>query len=304
MASPTFDGNPIFIGGDGRSGTTLLSLVLDSHPDLIVGPELHFGGPDDLGPYALACCELLIAEDPRGFGQGLKENPQFKRGVQFVKRCHRFGVQFPELRDLITRQMDATGSKLSRFEDRCSLIDAIGEHRRAATSSARWGIKIMRDIGRADAFAKLWPRAQFIHIVRDGRDVAASQLIDHGKWGYDDVKRAAQGWVDLLKKVRKCARKASILEVRYEDLVAEPEATARRIVDFLGVSWHDNLLRHSEVDHSLYDNPYNHPSIRTVVKPINTSAVGRYRTELDAGQIESFDKIARAFLQEFRYTEA
>jgi hypothetical protein len=301
MISRRYDGDPIFIGGDGRSGTTLLSLVLDSHPLLCVGPELHFNSPENLGPYVLECCDLLIAEDPRAFGKGLKENPERKLGVQFAKRCHRFGLEFAELKDLVTAAMQSTRSNLKSFDERCALINMIGDRRRAARNAERWGIKIMREIARASNYARLWPRAQFIHIIRDGRDVAASQLTDHGKWGYDDVSRAAKGWVQILDKTRALARKLPMLEVRYEDLVLEPEPTIRRLLAFLDLPWDDALLHHSEVEHSLYAHPYNHPSISTVVKPINDSAIGRYQRDLEPAQIEAFDRIAGRRLADYGY---
>jgi hypothetical protein len=55
--------DPILIGGENRSGTTLASVVLDSHPDLVVGPELDFVEPENLGPYVLESCDLLLAGD-------------------------------------------------------------------------------------------------------------------------------------------------------------------------------------------------------------------------------------------------
>jgi Sulfotransferase family len=60
-----FQSAPIFVGGDGRSGTTLLSLILDSNSELVVGPELHFRGPANLGASCVEACDLLINSDPR-----------------------------------------------------------------------------------------------------------------------------------------------------------------------------------------------------------------------------------------------
>ena len=301
MAARTFSGDPIFIGGDGRSGTTLLSVILDSHPSLVVGPELHFGGPENLGRHVLECCELLIAEDPRTFGKGLKEHPEFKRGVQFAKRCHRFGVHFDELHRLIREQMAVTQNNLAKFEDRCALINAIGEFARRETETTRWGMKIMRDVAKLHRYGELWPKAQFVHIIRDGRDVAASQMLEHGTWGYGDIKVAAKKWADLISKARKLAKPNQMMEVKYEDLVLDSERTIRRLLDFLGVCWDDSVLQHSRIDHSLFANPYHHPSIATVVNPINALAVGRYRRDLTAEQITSFNRIAGETLAEFGY---
>ena len=292
ICSSRLTSNPIFIGGDGRSGTTLVSVVLDSVPTLAVGPELHFSGPDDLGPSVERCATMLANEDPRVFGKGLKEHPELKKAVQFAKRTHRFGLDFEVLAELCREAMSITGSKLKRFEDRCQLIELIGERRRCDTGSDCWGIKIMREIGNVSRYAGVWPEARFLHVVRDGRDVAASQITEHATWGAGSVAEAAKTWTTLLKKVNSAARRFQIHQFRYEDLVLKPEPTIRTILDFLGVPWSDAVLRHAEVDHTLYRNPYNHASIDSVTKPLNDSAIGRYHRDMDASQVAEYERIA------------
>lgn len=301
MINTMAQSNPIFIGGDGRSGTTLLSLILNSHPDLTVGPELHFNGPENLGPCVLECAQLLADGDERVFGKGIKENPHLKKGVQFAKRCHRFGLSFELLSILINQSMEETNSRLAAFSDRCHLINSIGEARRLDTSGTRWGIKIMREIGAIKKYTKCWKNAQFIHIVRDGRDVAASQMKEHGGWGYADVKQAAKTWSTLLRRVKKELGVKSVIEIRYEDLVLQPRETTERLTEFLGCEWDSQMLNHSDMQHSLYENPYNHPSINSVVKPINDSAIGRHTQDLTPEQIGAFNKIASRELINFNY---
>ncbi|XSC42237.1 sulfotransferase [Bradyrhizobium sp. RDT10] len=63
-----FPSSPVLLGGDNRSGTTLLSVVLDSHPDLVIGPEIDFLEPPNLGPHILRAIDLLDARDPKVTG--------------------------------------------------------------------------------------------------------------------------------------------------------------------------------------------------------------------------------------------
>lgn len=295
------DSDPILIGGDGRSGTTLLSVVLDSVPTLAVGPELHFGGPVDLGPSVERVAEMLAAEDPRVFGKGLKENPDLKKPVQFAKRCHRFGIEFADLVELCREARSITRTDLERFEDRCVLIDLVGEKRRRDTGADRWGIKIMREIGGASRYAAVWPKAQFVHIVRDGRDVASSQITEHGTWGAGSVEEAARIWSTLLAKVAKEAGRHPVHEIRYERLVLDPEAALRPLLAFLGVDWTEEVLRHAEIDHTLFKNPYNHASINSVTRPLNDSAIGRFRRDMTSEQVEEYEKVAGESLREHGY---
>jgi len=298
---PVFDGSPIFVGGDGRSGTTLLSLVLDTHSQLVVGPELHFGGPKNLGSYAKKCAELVVACDPRVFGKGLKENPDLKLGVQFVKRCHRFGIAFDELIELIDESIRESNSELETFEQRCVLINKIGQQRCIKTDKPIWGMKIMREVKNLNRYKMLWPKARFIHIIRDGRDVAASQLIEHGTWGYADIKKAAIGWVDLITNSRKQSAPEGYFEIKYEDLVMNTESALIRLVDFIGVPMEQGMLKHNKVEHALFDNAYNHASINQVVNPINSSSIERFRKDLTEEQQEAFWAIAGLMLDELGY---
>lgn len=104
---------PIFVGGDHRSGTTLLSVVLDSHPSVVCGPELDFLEPEDLGPHVLACIGMLVESDPRVLGRGVETaDPQWRLGVQFVKQCHRFGITPETLRGLVEEQVCAASSSI------------------------------------------------------------------------------------------------------------------------------------------------------------------------------------------------
>ena len=159
----------------------------------------------------------------------------------------------------------------------------------------------MREISRVPDYAKLWPGAQFVHIVRDGRDVAASQMTEHGTWGYGSITEAAKSWATLVQRVRKLSRTHAVLEIRYEDLVLDAEPTLRRILDFLDLPWDDGVMRHADVSHSLFENPYNHPSLQTATQPINASAVGRYRRDLTPTQIDTFHAAAGDFLAELGY---
>ena len=295
------ESHPIFIGGDGRSGTTLLSVILDSHPVLRVGPELHFRGPPNLGPYILRCLGIREGCSSTEEWVAHKKDKELYTGVHFVNRCHRFGIEPRELRGFVEQAMHACSSDLESFEDRCALIEILGECTRRRSDASRWGIKIMREIRVLDWYAKVWPKAQFVHIIRDGRDVASSQMTEHASWGYEDIEQAAVKWVELIRRVRRSTNAERIYELRYEDLVCEPLPTLRQLVDFLKVSWNEEMLRHQSQELPLFRNPYDHPSIDTVVRPINSSAVGRYRRDLSSKQIEAFEEIAGDSLRELGY---
>jgi hypothetical protein len=294
--------NPVLIGGENRSGTTLLSVLLDSHPDLVVGPEIDFTEPVDLGPHILAVCDLLDMLDAQPGGT-TKDNVAHKwfDGAHFVVQCERFGLHRNDVRNLVTRLMTERNTDLSALEDRCLLIDAIGEFRREQTGTERWGIKLQRRIRDIGTYAAIWPQAHFIHIIRDGRDLAASHLKTVPDWGYRTVAEAAQGWLEVITRPRHAAPDGRYLEVRYEDLIARPRETVERMLDHLGLPWNEAVLHHAEHEHALFNKPWGHPSAEAAGRPLYSGRNGRYLQDLTPAEIAEFEQLAGKELEHLGY---
>lgn len=293
---------PVLLGGENRSGTTLLSVVLNSHPALSVAPEIDFLEPVNLGPHILEACRLLEAGDERVLGPGTSTaDPFWYDGAHFVKQCERSGISTPELGETLRRLIARFSSNLSSFEERCHVVDALGCRLQAAAGAERWGLKLQRKITKVDCFAAFWPNAHFVHIIRDGRDLAASHLRTVPDWGYRSVARAAEEWKGIVEPPAALAPEGRYLEIRYEDLVTTPADVLRRVTDFLGLSWSDEVLRHSTVSHTLLKTPWGHPAADAVSKPMTTNAIGRYANDLAPVDIAEFEAIAGAALRRFGY---
>ena len=72
-------------------------------------------------------------------------------------------------------------------------------------------------------------------------------------WGPDDITVAAEKWVDELRKARKRAKHlvgGTYMEIRYEDLVADPEPVLRQVADFVDLPWSDEMLNYPEAPRS------------------------------------------------------
>jgi len=123
-----------------------------------------------------------------------------------------------------------------------------------------------------------FPKAKIIHCKRDPVDTALSiymtpnsMPVDFGYvrenivFGYGIYRRLINFYKSVLPS-------GSILEVQYEDLVADREANTRRIVDFLGLEWSDACLRHEDNRRAV-----NTPTMWQVRQPIYTAAVKRWK---------------------------
>jgi hypothetical protein len=118
--------------------------------------------------------------------------------------------------------------------------------------------KTPADIRNLDFVTEFLPGARYIHITRDGRDVAMSQLAKKGSFFHDlkEYRRLSytnvfRRWVEWEQKVRSTLYRGglNVVHVRYEDLVADPEGQLKRIMDFLGLPFERGMLDYASQDH-------------------------------------------------------
>lgn len=148
--------------------------------------------------------------------------------------------------------------------------------RRLAGESVRVTDKMLDNFLHLGLIATLFPKARIIHCVRDPMDVCLSSFMqvfrglpftrDLGDLGryYRDYKQLMGHWKHVLP--------LPMLDVVYEELVADPELVSRRLLEFCGLPWDERCLR-----------PHENPrTVRTVSKlqvrrPISGGSVGRWR---------------------------
>jgi hypothetical protein len=124
----------------------------------------------------------------------------------------------------------------------------------ARRGKQRWADKTPRYTPHIGFLNQVFEDCQFVHLIRDPRDVVASH---RERWGY----RAALGcaattWRQYVAVAREVGRNLSpgrYIELRFEDLVRTPEPVLRSLLDFLGEPWSDNVVRYKEFDHDFAD---------------------------------------------------
>lgn len=121
------------------------------------------------------------------------------------------------------------------------LFDAIMSEFADRHGKSRWSEK---SPGQAvDAAHALFPDAQFVHIIRDPRDVVASSL--EAPWTDTDAATIAREWLSFtLRSIRAGLRlgPSRFLQIRYEDLTRDPAAVLRVVCAFLGERYDPTML--------------------------------------------------------------
>ncbi len=271
---------PFFIVGFQRSGTTLLRLMLDNHPELAVPLDtvgLWARYESRLGEYGSmeddAGCRRLITDLLAEERIQLWEAPLTAETV------------------LAHRRRPGYAGIMEAFH----LAYAAHHGKRA------WGDKDPGNMERIDQLSRWFPECRIIHIIRDGRDACLSQTKQD--FGFDDLFECAVAWREQVEWVRRIGGilgPARYAEVRYEDLVAQPETELRRVCAFLEVAWQPAMLQyHRDVKRSVPDSKRHiWPMLD---QPPRKDNAGRWKKELTRGERIGFEKRAWSMLSTMGY---
>jgi hypothetical protein len=205
---------PVFLIGSIRSGTTMLRLMLDHHPRVSFLHEAMF----------LFECPHPPGEDPS------------------VEALHAFLEN-----DWIFQR---SGLRLDTSLDYREAVDDLLRQRGRAAGADVVGATVHKMF---DETLRLYPDARFVHMIRDGRDVANS-VANMGVEG--NLYYASERWlraVEEWRRLRARLRADQFIEVRFETLVREPESELPRICAFLGIDASAEMLSYAES--TTYDRP-------------------------------------------------
>jgi hypothetical protein len=220
---PPTTNRPVFVIGCPRSGTTLLTLMLSSHSRIAIPPETRFllevfRQRPEFG-------DLKVRRNRRRLGRTLTRG----KGTKF----RHLGLDKKLVRKAVVASPPTMGSA----------IGAVYRTYAVSQGKARWGDKRPTYFRNVDVLRELWPDAQFVHLVRDGRDCIAS--LKGMRWWRHGVHAAVATWVHSVDCARRAQRRLppdAFLQVRYEDLVADPRAQLERLCAFLGEPFEEAML--------------------------------------------------------------
>jgi len=258
---------PIFIIGVPRSGTTLLRTLLDSHPNIACGPE---------SPW--------LARSP----------VSIKRLYEFMRQ-DKFGL---------CKSYKVSEDKLTLlFKE---LIDDILLSYAYSKGKYRWAEKTPDHSLEIPFLSELFPDAYFVHLVRDGRDVACSTAIvgeerkKISSWHSqhilvsDDiilpntVENAAKRWAKWLDLIENVLKKCKHYVLRYEDLVALPETEVKGLFHFVGEAFDTSVLRYQTKTHDFPDWEWGSQEV-SKLRSISKKQVGRWKKDISSSVIETIE---------------
>lgn len=249
---------PIFIGGMHRSGTTLLRVMLNRHSRLSSGPEL----------------QLLERT-------GFLEFHRYLDNTWLPRLEQEYGLDAQDLDRAMAAFMN---NFLSRYQ--------------LQRGKERWVEKTPKNILRIDYLFRLFPHAQFIHMIRDPRDVHASvkakSIRDTPRWSAIGAVQTASEWVRRINRGTAWRDELSrYREIQYEHFVRDPEGVMRQILTFLAEPWDSAVLE--------APNTQQGASGANVRRPVFESSVGRWRENLTQDETRQIEAIAGPLMKSLGY---
>ena len=277
--SPGGNDRPIFVVGCPRSGTTLLQVMLHSHPRIAIPPETRF---------------LIPAYVRRNrFGDLREEENRRKVARYIVDRkeswFHDLGLDGAAVTEEIAAGPPTIGS-------------ALGIVYRAYArrfDKPRWGDKRPGYHRHIEILLRLFPDAQFIHLVRDPRDCVAS--LKRMGWWKRGSYRAILGWAQAIDNVAEAKRRwpDRVYELQYERLVADPEPELRALCAAIGEEYDPAMATPEELAPVAVPER-KHWHSNTHQSP-TTAAIGRWREGLYPWELALCETVLARRMARFGY---
>ncbi|MDQ3782832.1 MAG: sulfotransferase [Actinomycetota bacterium] len=269
----------IFLVGSGRSGTTLYRNILDGHTELAITHEAHVVAPLVRRRKRYEGAEFAVDR----FIADLYGNPNFRR--QGLDRAMVAGA--------VAAAAPATVADAVR---------AVFAAYAAAAGKSRYGDKTPGYVTSIAPLAAAFPESRFVHIIRDGRDVALGYL-DRDEWGPSTVADAAFYWASRVGRGREAGvalGSRRYLETRYEDLVRDPEPEVGRLCDFLDLEYQSQMLRFHEQGATFIAGTRHPDAFTGLAQPI-TRGMRDWRTQMAPDDVLLFEAIAGDLLDDLGY---
>ena len=180
----------------------------------------------------------------------------------------------------------------------------------------RWGDKTPHYCFELDTIRRVLPEARFVHIIRDGRDVALSL---RGMWFSPgrEVEAQASHWLECVRAARRAGLgRTDYVEVRYEDLVLDPRETLRRVCAHIALPFDDHMLSYYRrtparlLEHKGRERPDGTPLFTQeqrlrqqalTTNPPDPDRVFAWRRTMGVEEVRRFGRVAGTLLTELGY---
>ena len=276
---------PIFIVGLGRSGTTLLSRILDAHSDVAIFPETWWYVVLD----RLGCID------------------QFTAAWQYRLFLHEVWNNLKSYKDPAARIVAWEASRHPNYTGPAvRVLERLGQAYARERNARIWGEKTPGHALWLPQIHALFPRAKVLFMVRDPRDVLVSYA-DRWDQGRRDteylISTAALLKYYLTFLIHRPSFPAEQVQwVRYESLAAQPTVVMQDVCRFLQIEFEPEMLEFYHGQKNVEEDMPDGHHHRLLSKPPTTEHIGRYHQALSLSQIALVERLLGTEMQALGYS--
>lgn len=287
----------IFPCGMSRSGTTLLTTLFDSHPQVSMGYELippQLPGPMYIYDQLEKGLELANG-DYEKTGNVLKKNGVGDAGV-FITRCYRAGVEVDALRTALKELHHEGMNEIKSLRDRLKVAWKIAKIKADDKNTPYYGFKL--NIPSVKSTKNYFPNAHYVYILRDPRDVVSS----HFERGFKrTVNEICDAWNNYLEQFEKFHDKNPSISaiIRYEDLVSDSVTSIHNIFEVLPVSVDEQIFTFYKSKASVHQT--GHPNAENLKKNFFTTSINRWKNSIQTEDLDMIIKKCGSNMTKYKY---
>ena len=262
--SDSFKNGPVFVVGSSRSGTTLMYSILLSSGEFAI--------------YQAETMLLSVCKPKYGDLSNDKNYEKFINDWIRSKQFYRSGL------DPVKFQQDAVSHRSSYTEFMRFFMETTARNQ----GKKRWAEQTPGHVFHLDTLADKFPDAKFVHMIRDGRDVAISRrklgwTSTSSKGAVRQLVHAALDWEECVKAGLKHSKQLGdrYIEIKYEELIENLDSTLKRLNHFLQLNITQDDLQNSTIGSLGKANT----TIDGEMKGVSTKALKRWKTVLNEREI-------------------
>lgn len=271
--------------------------MMNNHRKIVVPPECGFAiwFMNDFSEW----------REEEGYNESWIDD--FIKAISSARKIETWSLDFEELRRFLYDRSPES------YSEAVSLVYTFYGVSGSGIEPSVWGDKNNFYIDYICEIDMLFGNCKFVHIIRDGRDVACSyRKINRKRIDSEyaprlpyDISNIAEEWYKNIRSIKEQCREIGfdrVYEVKYEDLVVNPENELRKICKFIGEKYDERMLNYYLKNRNEEQEPREFLKWKQkTLDPPSDDRVGVYKNELSKDQKEKFNSIAISILKRYDY---
>jgi hypothetical protein len=287
----------VFPCGMSRSGTTLLTTILDSHSNISLGYELI--------PSPSLCQDGTLKEvmdilnsckgDLDRCKKELNKAGRKELGL-FVKRYQRVGLDAKDLGNFLVEMTRLSFGQTLSINERLYIAWRIARQKKIKFNASLYGFKL--NMPSIESAYVNFPGGVFIYIIRDPRDVVDS----HRAQGFQKTtEQVCVAWNNYIKSYEGFHKKHANISIviRYEDLVSKPRDSINRIFGIMPIQVEESVFKFYDSKASIHDS--NHPNKEHLKRDFFTTSISRWKKGMNSGDVEQVTSYCSEKMRQYSY---